>query len=196
MANVKSKFAGTLGDIREDLSAVAQEAHAIATDQAPVAEELPPRKAEQQHEDVRFERTDVLTNRVIIGGFAVVLGLWIAIALLYPYFAFLNARRVATTPPPLPSAIHGHSSPPEPRLQQSPPLDMQGLLAQENSLLNHYAWIDKSRGIVAIPLDRAMQIVAERGIPPQKTPPDIVLSKPAAGTRLTGFEGKVEPEPR
>lgn len=194
MANDKSRFAKMLGNITENATGVVQEGYAIASDKATPTEELP--LHEEQRKPVLFERTDVPSSRVIIGGFAVVAGLWIAIALLYPYFAFLNGRRAAISPPPLPSALHGHSLPPEPRLQQSPPLDMQGLLAQENSLLNHYAWIDKSKGIVAIPLDRAIQIVAERGIPPQKTPPDVVLSKPEAGTRLTGFEGKVEPEPR
>lgn len=195
MANDKTNFTETLGDITENLTGVAREAYAIVADKVSPAEELPLHE-EKQHKDVLFERTDVPSGRVIIGGFAVVAGLWIATALLYPYFAFLNARRAAISPPPLPSAIHGHALPPEPRLQQSPPLDMQGLLARENSLLSHYAWINKSKGIVAIPLDRAMRIVAARGIPPQKTPPDIALSKPEAGTRLTGFEGKVEPEPR
>ncbi len=195
MANDKTKFAKTLGNITENTTGVVQEAYAIAADTVTPTEE-PPLPEEEQHKRVLFERTDVPSSRVIIGAFAVVVGLWIVTGLLYLYFAFLNAHRAAMSPPPLPSAIHGHSLPPEPRLQQSPPLDMQGLLARENSLLNHYAWIDKSKGIVAIPLDRAIQVVAERGIPPQKTPPDIVLSKPEAGTRLTGFEGKVEPEPR
>jgi hypothetical protein len=195
MANDKTRLTDTIGDMTENVSGVVREAYAIATDKAPPAEELPLRE-EERHKQVLFERTDVPSSRVIIGGFAVVAGLWIAIALLYPYFAFLNGRRVAMSPPPLPSARHGHSLPPEPRLQQSPPLDMQGLLSRENSLLNHYAWMNKSKGIVAIPLDRAIRIVAERGIPPKKTPPNIDLSKPEAGTRLTGFEGKVEPEPR
>jgi hypothetical protein len=56
--------------------------------------------------------------------------------------------------------------------------------------------VDKQKGIVALPIDRAIQIVAQRGIPPQKAPANLQLSQPQAGTRLTGFEGKVEPEPR
>jgi hypothetical protein len=68
--------------------------------------------------------------------------------------------------------------------------------AREDWTLNHYSWIDKPGGIVAIPIDRAIQIVAQRGIPPQKAPANLKLSQPQAGTRLTGFEGKTEPEPR
>jgi hypothetical protein len=67
---------------------------------------------------------------------------------------------------------------------------------REDWTLSHYSWIDKQNGVVSIPIDRAIQILTERGIPPQKQPPNLQLSQPHAGTRLTGFEGKVEPEPR
>ena len=68
--------------------------------------------------------------------------------------------------------------------------------AREDWELSHYFWLDKAKGKVAIPIDRAMDILAARGIPPQKQPPGLELSQPEAGTRQTGFEGKVAPEPR
>ncbi len=100
------------------------------------------------------------------------------------------------SPPALPIAEHGNPLPPEPRLQNSPPQDLKTLLARENWELHHYYWIDKSKGKAAIPIERAMQIIAERGIPPEKTPPNPTLTPPQAGTRTTGLEGTVEPEPR
>jgi hypothetical protein len=194
MASNRVSVPETIGGLAGSISGAIQGAYAIVTHQVRPPEE---RKDKEEHrEDVRFERSDANIKGLLITGAALVAGLWISAGLLYFYFAILNHYRTAVSPPPLPSAIHGHPLPPEPRLQQSPSLDMQGLLARENSLLNHYAWIDKAKGTVAIPLNRAIQIIAERGIPPQKTPPDVVLSKPQAGTRATGFEGKVEPEPR
>jgi hypothetical protein len=68
--------------------------------------------------------------------------------------------------------------------------------AREDWELSHYYWIDKAKGEVAIPIERAMAILAARGVPPQKQPPGLELSQPEAGTRETGFEGKVAPEPR
>jgi hypothetical protein len=56
--------------------------------------------------------------------------------------------------------------------------------------------MDKSRGTVAIPIDEAMRLLLKRGLPPQKLAPNTTLMPPQAGTRDTGFEGKVEPEPR
>jgi hypothetical protein len=194
MASNRTSVPETIGGLAGSISGAIQGAYAIVTHQVSPPEER--KDKEEHHEDVRFERSDANIKGLLITGAALVAGLWISAGLLYFYFAFLNHYRTAVSPPPLPSAIHGHPLPPEPRLQQSPSLDMQGLLERENFQLSHYAWVDKAKGTVAIPLDRAIRIVAERGIPPQKTPPDLVLSKPQAGTRATGFEGKVEPEPR
>jgi hypothetical protein len=55
--------------------------------------------------------------------------------------------------------------PPPPRLQTSPTSDLQRLLEAENAKLNSYGWIDKSAGVVRIPIDRAMDLLAQRGLP-------------------------------
>ncbi len=63
-------------------------------------------------------------------------------------------------------------------------------------LMNSYRWVDRANGVVSIPIDRAIQIVAQRGIPPQPAPNNMTYFDPQVGTRRTGFEGKVAPEPR
>ena len=152
--------------------------------------------AEPRHEDVRFERSD-LSPRITIGILAgVLVGMWIITGLVYFYFAYLGHRRAEMSPPPLPIEAHGNPMPPQPRLQESPRQDLKAMRTREDWLLSHYSWADKQKGVVAIPIDRAIQIIAQRGIPPQKEPANLPLSQPQAGTRLTGFEGKVEPEPR
>jgi hypothetical protein len=55
--------------------------------------------------------------------------------------------------------------PPAPRLQTNPTSDLQQLLAAENAKLNSYGWIDKSAGVIRIPIDRAMDLLAQRGLP-------------------------------
>jgi hypothetical protein len=37
--------------------------------------------------------------------------------------------------------------------------------AEEDKILKSYAWIDKEKNIVRIPIDRAIDILAERGLP-------------------------------
>lgn len=152
--------------------------------------------SEPQHENTSFEKSDLNTRGAFIAGVLVIVGIWITAALIYFYFDFLAHRRAAISPPPLPVELHGNPMPPEPRLQQSPRQDLKSMRAREDWELNHYFWIDKPQGTVAIPIERAMDILAARGIPPQKQPPNLVLSQPQAGTRQTGFETKPEPEPR
>jgi hypothetical protein len=52
---------------------------------------------------------------------------------------------------------------PEPRLQVAPAADLQKLRGVEEARLRQYEWIDRQAGIAAIPIDRAMELLAERG---------------------------------
>jgi hypothetical protein len=151
---------------------------------------------EPRHQDIHFERTDIFARGVVIAGASVLGGVWIIFGLVYLCFVFLANHRAETSPPPLPIEAHGNPMPPEPRLQESPRQDLKEMRKREDWQLNHYSWMDKSKGTVAIPIERAMEIIAQQGIPPQPKPPNLNLSQPQAGTRLTGFEGTVEPEPR
>ena len=54
--------------------------------------------------------------------------------------------------------------PPQPRLQTNPPEDLAQFLVDEDKRLNTYYWIDKQNGIVHIPIEQAMQELAEEGI--------------------------------
>jgi len=52
--------------------------------------------------------------------------------------------------------------PPEPRLQIVPELDLEKLRARDDSLLNSYGWVVKEAGVVRIPIDSAMALVARK----------------------------------
>jgi hypothetical protein len=55
--------------------------------------------------------------------------------------------------------------PPAPRLQVDPRRDLDRLHADENKLLTNYGWADSDHAAVRIPIDRAMELTAQRGIP-------------------------------
>ncbi|MBV9297958.1 MAG: hypothetical protein JO066_03205 [Verrucomicrobia bacterium] len=55
--------------------------------------------------------------------------------------------------------------PSQPRLQINPAYDLQQLREMENARLSSYGWVEKSAGIVRIPIDRAITLVAQRGLP-------------------------------
>ncbi len=61
-----------------------------------------------------------------------------------------------------------------PRLVTSEPAVLAEFRAQESAFLTSYGWVEKDKGIARMPIDEAMKIVAERGLPkfpaPEPTP--------------------------
>ncbi len=76
---------------------------------------------------------------------------------------------------------------PEPRLQVAPQLDLADMRAREEAELHNYGWIDQKAGVVRLPIDRAMELMAQRGLPVRgdpnapkasRTPLDMQQSRP------------------
>ncbi len=60
---------------------------------------------------------------------------------------------------------------PEPDLQVASSRDYQEMHAAEEAQLHSYRWVDREAGIAAIPIKRAMELLASRGLPAAQTPP-------------------------
>lgn len=146
-------------------------------------------------EDVRFEHSDISARGVLLTGLGVFLFFHLSIGMVYFVFEHFKHVHAEESLPALPVAAHGLPRPPEPQIQQSPRRDLREFEAAESAQLNSYQWIDQQKGSVTIPIDRAMELIVQRGIPAEKGAPNAYYS-PHVGTRMTGFEGKVEPEPR
>ena len=54
--------------------------------------------------------------------------------------------------------------PPMPRLQPAPIGDLKDMRAAEQQILTGYAWVDQAHGVVRIPIERAMDLLAQRGV--------------------------------
>ncbi|HEY1725480.1 MAG TPA: hypothetical protein VGF89_08655 [Steroidobacteraceae bacterium] len=61
--------------------------------------------------------------------------------------------------------------PPAPRLQPDPHADLESMRAEQRSLLSSWAWTDASQHYARIPIERAMQIYAERHGDPARSGP-------------------------
>jgi hypothetical protein len=90
-----------------------------------------------------------------------------ALGLVMNGFSSREASDQAVRPPMLSAPVE----PPAPRLQGNPALDR--IRDQERQLkeLNRYGWVDRPAGIVHIPIDRAIDLLAERGLPEVKGDP-------------------------
>ena len=61
--------------------------------------------------------------------------------------------------------------PPEPRLQDAPAIDLEVFREREEKRLSTYGWIDRANGVVRIPIERAMELVAREGLPERDAKP-------------------------
>jgi len=85
---------------------------------------------------------------------------------LWGMFDYLKNRVTEIEEPEHPSAIvNTQKQPPAPRLQAHPAEDMRKFRAAEERSMDQYGWIDPDKGIVQIPVDRAMDLIAQRGLP-------------------------------
>jgi hypothetical protein len=121
-----------------------------------------PRDAE--HAPRGRDERDVPLRPILISGMSLALlaGLsLLAMWLLFDYFAARRAR-LEVTPSPV---FEARQLPPEPRLEVSPQQDLRQMRAAETALLHSYGWVDRQAGIVRIPIERAIELLAERGLP-------------------------------
>ena len=87
------------------------------------------------------------------------------------FYRFLDSREQAEKPPRHPMTVGvERPRPPAPRLQTFPFDDVKAFRKQEAELLDHYAWVDKNSGTVRIPVSRAIELLAERGLPHRAAP--------------------------
>ena len=68
--------------------------------------------------------------------------------------------------PPSPLAQSGEPAPPPgPLLQVAERLDLRVHHESQEKLIHETGWIDRDRGVVRIPIERAIELTAERGFP-------------------------------
>jgi len=53
---------------------------------------------------------------------------------------------------------------PQPRLERNERLEINDFRLQEEQTLNSYGWVDEKAGVVRIPIEHAMQLIAQRGL--------------------------------
>jgi hypothetical protein len=110
---------------------------------------------------VGHETTDVNVWAVGKFGIALVVVCGMSIVLLWgllKYFQSEQATSMATTVEPTKLF-------PQPRLQRTPVLDLRAIRAEEDKVLDSYAWVDQKQGVVRIPVALAIDVLAKRGLP-------------------------------
>ncbi len=96
----------------------------------------------------------------------VVMGLMWGVAMLFRG----SLARKDPAPPALAQAREARV-PPAPNLQPNPSSDLAAFRAAEDAELEAWAWVDREKSVARVPVDRALEIVTARGLPPRPPMP-------------------------
>jgi hypothetical protein len=113
--------------------------------------------------DRGYEQRDVQPRAVawLFGG----VGVAVIVAVASLWLVWKGFERAAAKRDPALSPLAGPVLPPPPRLQSTPLADYREHRAHEDRVLNSYGWVDRERGVVRIPIDRAIELLIQRGEP-------------------------------
>jgi hypothetical protein len=131
--------------------------------------------AANQHSRRGHETTDVRPS--YIGVFALALILMIALVLVVLHWTMRRLEAVAERADPVASPLAGDQAPPEPRLQADTVAELASVRREEDQRLMSYGWIDRQARIVRLPIERAIDILVERGLPEPKGPVELPREK-------------------
>ena len=109
------------------------------------------------------ELSDLKPRTIAIFGLSLAVVVTACLIVAAWLFGFVAARRAEEDVPPPPLARV--ELPAGPILQVNAPGDLARLRAEEDATLSTYGWVDRGAGIVRIPIEQAMQLLAERGLP-------------------------------
>jgi hypothetical protein len=119
--------------------------------------------ADQIHPFQDHERTEMSVRSVLIFAISLIIGTVIVLVVVAWIFGFLSRNKEDGDPiSPLAPA---RTAPPPPRLQIYPPADLRSMRQKEAQVLNHYSYADKEKKNVRIPIERAMELLLQRGVP-------------------------------
>jgi hypothetical protein len=121
---------------------------------------------------VSHETRDINVFQVSAFGIGLLLGCIVVVFAMWAMFDFLFHREdEKNAGNPAASMMNERQKlPPEPRLQREPKIELKDLRADEDAILSSYGWIDPDKGIVRIPIDQAIDIVAQKGLPSKPSP--------------------------
>ena len=133
-----------------------------------------------EHETVAFENRDVKPRTIY--AYLAVLGVSVILSYDVCVFVLRVTTKIAaesdTPPPPVRQEMKNYlTMPPEPRLQgvpghgTDPQYDLREKILEDTEANEKAGWIDQNSGVAQIPVEDAMKIIAEKGLPAASTPP-------------------------
>jgi hypothetical protein len=129
-----------------------------------------------KHGQEGFERQDLTAQGVFAFLISLAVGGVLVYFVVWGLYEFMDARQRSQQPPqgPLVKQVETDTRVvsadeitkfPQPRLERNERVEINDFRLKEEQTLNSYGWVDEKAGVVRIPIDRAMQLIAQRGLP-------------------------------
>jgi hypothetical protein len=130
----------------------------------------PPSEAFRKARELGHEPLEVSPRGLVIAGLAILLLVAVALVLMYGLFVGLERRHRPLAEQP-PTDLQPQPGPPHVAPNQAEQLRQNRERWQ--AVLNSYQWVDQEQGIARIPIQRAIELVAEQGLsaPSNSEPP-------------------------
>ncbi|MGD8377256.1 MAG: hypothetical protein PVF68_14065 [Acidobacteriota bacterium] len=125
-----------------------------------------------------YETRDASLKLAVWIGLGLVILCLLAFVTMRGLYDSLSEAEAARQPPPSALRPEGETQPPEPRLATHPTRPLRELRAEEDVVLQGYGWLDEVTGTVHIPIERAIDLTLERGLPHEATGQDGRRSAP------------------
>jgi hypothetical protein len=116
---------------------------------------------------VGHELSDLRPGYIALFGIALT-AVIVAAAVITTLLIHFKAAEQSRQETPIPRLAGEREATPEPRLQLDANKELRQMRAAEDTALNSYGWVDRSSGSVRIPIERAMEILAKKGLPARK----------------------------
>jgi hypothetical protein len=108
-----------------------------------------------------YEPADARVPAILRLGAVMVILIMLSALVSWVIFDLFFARAERADPKVSPLAVAPSAAPPEPRLVVNEPADLASVRAEEDAVLGSYDWIDEGAKRVRLPIDRAMELLAE-----------------------------------
>lgn len=134
-----------------------------------MSEHVPTHGPSERHSETLHEENTIQFAPVLI---------FVIVMIIVSLATFLTVKVIqqtfdtnwARSEPPV-SPLAQAQMPPVPLLQVSPGQDLVDFRAKEQAALTSYRWVDEKGGIVGIPVEEAIKLLARRGLPTRDQAP-------------------------
>lgn len=137
-----------------------------ATSRTPRPRRAPrPPRVDSRAVALGHETRDVPILPVVAGVVALAVGIGAVVGVATLYQAARTGSTISLSQPPGLATPAVPAAPPEPRLEEEPGAQLRQLRAAEDQILTGTAWVDRQAGVARIPIDRAIDLLAQHPPP-------------------------------